>query len=164
MRTWDTFSTTDPGRHTSDTVSTQHRLNGKTSRSETATYDYRPRADGGSAVGSALAAAWPRNWRRGCAQAVITFFRPLCMISAQEQHARSQQPARHQPPAGSHNLQFHFPIAAAQAGQPHSRSHSGQQPTPRARQAKRRPQFAGGYRTAANPERPPSSSLFRYVS
>ena len=72
----------------------------------TATYDYRPGAVGWSAVGSGRAVD-ARELAQGVVRVdVITFFRPLSIISAHEQPARSQEPAGRKPPAGSRKLQF----------------------------------------------------------
>jgi hypothetical protein len=56
---------------------------------------------------------WAPRWLRyvgelaqGRAPVVITFVCPLSISNAQDQLARSRQPTRRRPPAGSHKLPF----------------------------------------------------------
>jgi len=52
-----------------------------------------------------------KSAKRG--QAVITFLHPLSMMSAEEQPARSPEPGRHQPPAGSRKFVVHRPVVVS---------------------------------------------------
>jgi hypothetical protein len=71
----------------------------------TATYDYRPAAVGGSAVGFGRADD-AHDLAKGVCAGVNACFSPRSIISAHEQPARSKEPVGRQPPAGSRKLQL----------------------------------------------------------